>query len=104
MYVMQHLCTKNDPSGNPRRVYVFSELVTYPADDTRAEYYDNDGYGHIVFTFDEGYNGRRGAVQAFRARGFVGQCVDIGAVDTDYATYRRLVKWQAENDKATVES
>lgn len=103
MFTMQHLCTTNDTNGNPRRVYVFSRIETSPADDPyqMTNYYGNDGYSHIVFTFDEGYNGRQGAMRAFRARGFVGPCIDIGAVDTDGKTYRRLVKWQKTQDAET---
>lgn len=92
-YVMQQLATKNDSNGNPRRVYVFSELHVYPPSDDRASYYGNDGYSHIVFTHDEGYGGRQLAVKTFRERGFAGAVVDHGTVVTDVATYRRMKAW-----------
>lgn len=94
MFIMQKLSTKHDGNGNPRRVIVFSEMIVYPEDSDRAGYYGNDGYTHIIYTHDEGYGGTRGAMEQFRKRGYVGPCVDHGNVDTDVATYRRLVKWE----------
>jgi hypothetical protein len=41
-YLIQRLCTKNDPSGNPRRVWVAYDLA-----------------GVVVGTFDEGHKGRQ---------------------------------------------
>lgn len=92
-FIVQRLCTKHDTNGNPRRVFVFSELVVYPGDDDRCEYYGTDGFTHIVFTHDEGYGSLRVAMEQFRASGLVGPCVNHGDVVTDVSTYRRLVKW-----------
>jgi hypothetical protein len=86
LFIVQRYCTKNDNSGNPRRVYVI-----------------RDERGAVVATIDEGYAGDRPLadwlfrrnVNGFdhRATGdwrHAADVVDIGDVDVSAGVYRRM--------------
>jgi len=92
IFTIQHLRTKNDTNGNPRRVFVVREIIVYGEDD-RADYYRVDGYSRIVLTVDEGYGESETTVADMVHRSFSGAVVvPLGAVDVMPATYRRMLK------------
>lgn len=95
-YVVTRYCANPDRNGNPRRVYVFYALETYPPDDDRAKYYRTDGYTRIVFTVDEGYGGAMEAFHAFRDAFPAGPVVSHGDRDCTVKEYKRFVAWTPE--------
>lgn len=89
-FIVQRYCARNDPSGNPRRVYVVRDMT-----------------GRVISTVDEGYEGpiamarelfRLGANKFDHRSSYDWQhspdVIDIGSVDVGPGVYNRMRRYR----------